>query len=463
MASNPTLTVDHLERLIADEDASVRATALAHPGLSTEQLARALASDRDGIRAIAIGHSLATEAQLLAAIEDDAEAVRQRAIGNPNCTRRVVEAFLRRPNAHEAATSPNLNAGDVDHLANDERSYRASAEHPAAGPSTLDRLARRHPDTLFRVARHPNTSIETLQWIEFESETGRGLTFANPNTPDHWRTAALVPGVAPEVVKRALWDAQDVGAVIAFLDRARNVHFDEAAIHDGIDPRVATSLYERHVTAVPDEWGSVWLLSVLIEQEDTPDEILAALIENPAALDSGVFVHLHDVMLSAPLVDLAADHPDSWIRSAAAGSCHATVAHLDRFIRDPAPTVRAAAAWNPAGNGDQAAIGLNDSEVSVRAAAAESDALPVELLPLAAADAEWRVRLGALTSENATAEFIATLRNDAHPKVRKEWKRFYRRARCWDVFETLGCRHCGRPYQHGASSCRCGGCCYIRI
>ena len=214
VASNPTLTVDHLERLIADEDASVRATALAHPGLSTEQLARALASDRDGIRAIAIGHSLATEAQLLAAIEDDAEAVRQRAIGNPNCPRRVVEAFLRRPNAHEAATSPNLNAGDVDHLANDERSYRASAEHPAAGPSTLDRLARRHPDTLFRVARHPNTSIETLQWIEFESETGRGLTFANPNTPDHWRTAALVPGVAPEVVKCALRDAQDVDGVL---------------------------------------------------------------------------------------------------------------------------------------------------------------------------------------------------------------------------------------------------------
>ncbi len=461
-ASNPALTVEQLGRLIDDEAATVRAEALAHPSLSPEQISRALSDERDGIRAAALGNSRVSEEQLERAIGDDSPAVRSQAFQHPNCSRRLVDAVMNGPYAHEAILSPHLDSDDVEQLSRDDRCHGAAAQHLSASADTLDWLARNCPETIWRVANNPNTSIATLRWIEFESDAADGMTFRNPHTPDEWRVAALDPSNEREHINQALWFAQDTDAVLAFLSQVDDVHYHENATGAGMKPEVARWLYERHIGSI-DVWDSMWLLSILVENEDTPDDVLAALLDDPIVAESAAFEHLHDVMLSRELIDIAARQPDAWIRAAAAGSDQITDEQLSRFIRDESPNVRAAAAWNANGSGEQARLGLSDPESEVRGAAAGGYALPRELLPQAAADPEPRVRQAAIRSETAWAELLWSMREDREAMDQKEWKRYYLRARCFDVFALLGCRRCGRPYRHGGDRRLGGGCAYVRM
>ncbi|NEO84251.1 MAG: hypothetical protein F6J87_08355 [Spirulina sp. SIO3F2] len=299
-------------------------------------------------------------------------------------------------------------------------------KHPVKGtqlPSeTLAELAQ-HPDpsVRYRVAQHPNTSVDTLELLTAEDDIPTLRAIAeHPKTPSTvLATLAQNPDftIRLNVARHANTTPEILGQMVETDQVAQNL--PSSRIKDGLKSAIWGDHLDVLITIARQPKMPLTAMERLARREfispapdpqavlspRTPDDVVQSLASNPSLTPELLAILIQDPCLEVRLAIIR--HPNL------------NQALRQRLAQDPHPNVREAIATSHQIPAATLAVLSTDPALTVRQKLATHSQLPLELTQRLAADPEMTVRSAIAANPTMPATVLEQLAEDEKIEVRR--------------------------------------------
>jgi len=355
---------------------------------------------------------------LVALASDESYFVRRQAVQNPNTPKWILDLLVR------AGATPDLRGkGPID---------------PDLDGDSLRRLAETGPWARRLVAEHPNTTAEVLAALKGQPSIPLRLTIARHPNADQDTLATLCADIEDGIRVRAIANPNCPAELIALLISA-GARPDLLGVTRTFEPMIAQQLNRlaglgpwgrflvaRHPDSQSDLLSAIssdpeWRVrSGLLDNANTPEALIQALLEAPAADKAATIRFLSRPHIPAETQAKLARHPDSEVRLALARHPAATPEILGQLTSDGSKEIRRLSAGHPKTRAADLQLLVRAGSTPNLMGLSEPDpAMPVEDIRALLDGGVWARQL-AVRHPTTDGDTLARLLCDREPKIR-EW------------------------------------------